>query len=91
MNFKNENNTIYAYIDNQEAGHISYQHEDNNIIAATHTFIDPSMRGKNIAGALLKELVQFAQQNNLKIRPVCSYVVAKFAQNGKYNSIQALE
>lgn len=58
-----------------------------NTIVANHTFVDPSLRGQNIAGRLLAELVKMAREENLKVVPTCSYVVAKLTRNDEYKDI----
>lgn len=58
-----------------------------NIIVVNHTFVDPSLRGQNIAGRLLAEVIKMAREENLKIVPTCSYVVAKMTRNDEYKDV----
>lgn len=68
------------YIGNSEQhdiARITYTYQKENVIAINHTFVDPKLRGQNVASRLLAEVVAFARENNLKIMPICSYAVKK--------------
>ena len=45
-----------------------------SVMDLTHTFVPPSGRGKGIAKILCDEAFAFAQQNNVAIRPSCTYL-----------------
>ena len=68
-------------------GRITYEIESDDIIIANHTFVSPDHRGKNLAKLLLDKLVEFARENNLKIRPQCSYVVRAFEKYKEYQDV----
>ncbi|TCP95745.1 hypothetical protein EDC44_10724 [Cricetibacter osteomyelitidis] len=67
---KNENGKVIA--------EMSYFFENTDTINANHTFVDPSLRGQGVADALYQQLIAFVQNNQLKLHPTCSYVVAKW-------------
>ncbi|MCM0598258.1 GNAT family N-acetyltransferase [Periweissella fabalis] len=64
---------------------------NHNVIVITHTFVDPSLRGQGIANQLLNEVITFAQHNNLKIKPECSFAKKVFAVTPAYQSLQYTE
>ena len=70
-------------------GRITYEVESDDIIVANHTYVSPDHRGKNIAKLLLDRLVEHARDNNLKVRPQCSYVVRAFEKYKEYQDIIA--
>lgn len=43
-----------------------------------HTEVAEAMKGQGIASNLLKEMVSYARSNNLKVIPLCPYVLAQF-------------
>lgn len=55
-------------------------------ILFTHTEVPPEFRGKGIAEKLVLAGFAFARQNNLKIVPVCSYVVRVLERHPDYQS-----
>lgn len=66
---------------------IKYIDYGDNVIAATTTYVDESLRGQGIARKLLDELVAMARTENLKIFPICSYVASAFEKYPEYNDI----
>lgn len=69
---------------------IEYQQTAEDIIVATHTWVDPSLRGEGVAGKLLDHLVADSEAKGRKIKALCPYVVRKFnEQPEKYNEINA--
>ena len=49
-----------------------------NILNAYHTGVRPELEGQGIAGRLFDELVKYARENEYKVIPSCSYILAKF-------------
>ncbi|KQR93450.1 acetyltransferase [Chryseobacterium sp. Leaf180] len=57
-------------------------------LAVYHTEVDSAFEGRGFAKILLEKLVSYAEENNLKIVPLCPYVHAQFKRNPeKYNYI----
>lgn len=52
----------------------------NNIIAY-HTEVSEKLRGQGVAGKLFDALINYAQENNMKIVPLCPYVHAQFKRH----------
>lgn len=46
-----------------------------------HTEVDPEFKGRGFATLLLNQLVGYARENNLKIIPLCPYVLAQFKKH----------
>ncbi|MFU8786186.1 MAG: GNAT family N-acetyltransferase [Candidatus Izemoplasmataceae bacterium] len=67
---------------------IHYKVESDKVIIANSTFVDPSLRGQQIAKKLLDRLADFARENNLKIKPTCSYVVTAFERYKEYEDVK---
>ena len=59
-----------------------------NVMAMDHTFVSPSMRGQGVAKKLLDRAAEYARANNLKMEPVCSYVVTAFEQSDEYDDLK---
>jgi len=59
-------------------GYIKYEWAKNGNINATGTFVDESKRGQNLGQVLFDELLEFAEQNDVKIYPICPYIVKVF-------------
>jgi hypothetical protein len=52
---------------------ITFIEESIGIITVDHTLVDESMRGQGIALKLVKAVVDYARERQLKIIPLCPY------------------
>ncbi|WP_125761738.1 GNAT family N-acetyltransferase [Companilactobacillus hulinensis] len=80
MEIKQEDGRFYIE-DKELVGEITYSPVKDGIISIDHTFVNENYRGQGIAGKLLNEVLSYADRENLKIVPVCSY--AKFSFKNK--------
>lgn len=56
---------------------------------AAHTIVPRAIGGRGVAGALVNRLVDDAQRQGFLIRPDCSYVAKRFAENPDWASLKA--
>ena len=56
-------------------------HIAGNILLAIHTEVNPGHEGKGLAKKLFLEMVNYARQNQLKIKAFCPYVQAQFKKS----------
>ena len=77
---RNEDNDVIAYL--------SYSFENDSVLIANSTFVDPVLRGQGIARKLLDRFAEFARENGYKVRPLCSYVVDKFNSEDTYDDLK---
>ena len=64
--------------DGQPAGSLSYQINGDNIEFVS-TFVNPAMRGKNLAAIVTKHaLDEVREEGKYKVVPICSYTVKYF-------------
>lgn len=66
---------------------ITWRDGGENIIIVDHTIVDPSLRGQGVAGKLLDKVITMAREENIKIIPECSYVVAKMTRTNEYEDV----
>jgi len=50
--------------------------KDGNAVSILHVETPPELRGQGAAGKLMQEIADYAQKENLKLIPICSYAVA---------------
>ena len=62
-------------------GEMVYRIEDDKKLIIEHTYLDPSLRGKNLGFELLKELAKFARSKQLKVKSECSYASKLLEKN----------
>lgn len=63
--------------------------KQGDVLYVDHTFTDPSLRGQGIAGQLVDKVAEYARQENLKIMPICPYVVRKFNEDEQYSDLDS--
>lgn len=68
-------------------GIVEYQPIDNETIALTHTEIDPSQEGKGVGSKLVEEVLQFVEEQNLKVVPLCPFVSAYLKRHPDWNRV----
>lgn len=56
---------------------------------AAHTIVPRAIGGRGVAGALVDRLIEDASRQGFLIRPDCSYVAKKFAENPGWASLRA--
>lgn len=78
MSFKREEGQIVKEVEGKAIGVIKYRELDDKTIEAYSTFVDDAGRGQGLARKLVNELVDYAKEQNVKIKPTCSYVVNLF-------------
>lgn len=92
---KREDNGIegrfLAYEDGAFAGEMTYLWVDDKEILVEHTRVGEEFRGRGIAKILFDEMICFAKENNVKVMPVCSYVVKMFRKDPSLEVLKVSE
>ncbi|WP_277584720.1 GNAT family N-acetyltransferase [Psychrobacillus antarcticus] len=89
--FKELGNDVFAYQYIQEGerlGEITWTLL-GDIMVMDHTFVSDKLRGQGVAKKLLDSAATYAREQELKMEPVCSYVVAAFSKSDEYDDIKA--
>ncbi len=82
-----EENRAAAYDGEKTVGECCFVREGSAWIL-NHTQVDSEYGGLGIARSLLKEVVRAAAEENVKIRPACSFVAREFEKNPEeYRSV----
>ena len=89
MNFEIEANQIVYREGNRTLALIHWTAVDAHTIAADHTFVDESLRGRGVGKALLDALAAHAAARGWRIRAVCPFVVKWFERSAKYDGVKA--
>lgn len=81
----NLDNVEFEYVaeNGVKVGSLRYRYIKENVIDAYTTKVDESFQGKGIAGELYNALIAFAQENQLKIKPSCSYIDVKMQRSNR--------
>lgn len=76
-----------------EQGYLEWEageeQDGKEVRIAAHTIVPREIGGRGVAGALVDRLVEDAERQDFLIRPDCSYVAKKFAENPGWASLKA--
>lgn len=53
----------------------------NSSLTVYHTEVVDKLKGKGVAGTLLSTMVAYAREHNLKVIPLCPYVLTQFKRH----------
>ncbi|MFD2936485.1 GNAT family N-acetyltransferase [Spirosoma flavum] len=85
-----KNNTHRHRFELETEGKISiveYQHVDDETLALTHTEVDSSLEGHGVGSQLVEGVLEYIDQNNLKIVPLCPFVVVYLKRHPDWNRL----
>ncbi len=71
---------------NEDIGYISFDRKNDTVIIIS-TVVYEKYQGKGMASALIKEILTYAKNNNLKIKPLCSFVVHYIEKHPEYKEL----
>ena len=87
--YEPENEPVVARLeDGTEIGELTY-YVENGVWHANHTGVDPTQRGKNVAGNMFQLFIEEARKQNVKVKPLCSYVVKGMVGKEEYADLLA--
>lgn len=67
-------------------GYVEYETGEGHIVI-THTVVPSEIGGRGIAGELVKEALDFARGEGLKVVPQCSYAAEYIRKHSGYSSL----
>lgn len=88
---KNKGGNVFSFEyekDGEKLANIDWILRDN-IMDMNHTYVSEKLRGQGVAKKLLDRAAEYARENNYKMNPICSYVVASFEKSEAYNDVKA--
>lgn len=79
------------YIEDKEGviAELNYRREQDDVIIIDHTEVKRKMENRGIGASLVKEAVEYARKNNLKIEPLCPFAEVQFERNKSYQDVRA--
>lgn len=61
--------------------YVPISHSNTPVYDLRHTFVPPELRGKGVAGVLVKGALDIIRENGGKILPTCSYIPVYLKRN----------
>ncbi len=66
---------------------VDYRLQDG-LMLITHTGVPRPLEGRGLAAALVQHALQWAREQGLKVRPVCSYVQVYMRRHPEWQDLQ---
>lgn len=80
------NQKFFTILDSKEA-YLKYIITGEKTINMIKTYVPPELRGKGIAAKVVQAGLLFAQKNNYKVIPSCSYVDTYIEQHPEFSGL----
>lgn len=80
---------FYMENDSSITSELTYTVKENGVMIIDHTETRPELEGQGLASKLVKKIVDYARENNLKIDPLCPFAEVQFDQNKEYRDVLA--
>ena len=79
----------YFYIDyeGKQAAKMTYVHSLPNVIIIDHTEVSPALKGQGAGKQMVKMVVEYARNNNIKIIPLCPFAKAVFDKTPEFQDV----
>lgn len=88
MEIKEEKNRFALYNDEgTEIGEMTWVDAGEDIMVIDHTFVDPTYRGQKLAEKLVRNGVEKARRDGVKIVPLCPYAKKEFDEKSEYQDV----
>ena len=88
MKFIHERNRVYANNDRGEmVAEVTFPDLADGSVVIDHTYVDPLLRGKGMASALLEEAYAEIKSQGRRVRASCPYAVAWFKKHSEKRDI----
>ena len=78
---------LNLFVNGEYAGEMTFIFKEKKVISVNHTGVDKDLKGKGYGKYLMEEMVKFAREKDLKIIPVCPYVVKMIDRTPEYQDL----
>jgi uncharacterized protein len=73
--------------DGEWIAELTYFRSGDNTITVDHTEVDPKLQGQNVGRRLVEAAVNYARENELKIKVVCPYTKKVIDATPEYQDV----
>ncbi|WP_145997069.1 GNAT family N-acetyltransferase [Halobacillus sp. Marseille-P3879] len=81
-----EKGRFYIIKENQTIAELIFEEEGSDMII-THTEVNPEDQGEGLATELVEYAVQYARENDVKIKPVCAFAEKVLSNDPKHQDV----
>lgn len=81
------NGAFYILQNNERVAEMTFVKPDRSTLTIEHTEVSEVLRGTGAGKKLVEYAVEYARKNELKIIPVCPFVLKTFERNAEYTDV----
>lgn len=81
------NDRFFLSVEGKESV-IDYRKE-NGMLDICHTYVPEELRGHGIASQLVKKVLDYASEQDFRVKPTCPFVASFIQRHEEYNSLVA--
>ncbi|MFD1095141.1 GNAT family N-acetyltransferase [Salegentibacter chungangensis] len=87
---KENNSRGMFYIEGEKGiiAELTYSKKENDVITIDYVEVDEKLEGEGLGTKLVKESVDYARGNKLKIDPLCPFAEVQFDRNASYEDVK---
>lgn len=83
----NEQNQRFEVVINDVMAYLSYEMITDDILDYQHTIVPEVLGGQGVGKTLVKEALDYADKQNKKVCPSCSFIKAFIQKNAEYSHL----
>lgn len=87
MEIKHGSKSFYIGEEEAPLAEMAYVRSGENLIIIDHTAVSDELSGQGAGKKLLKELIDWARRENLKIMPLCTFAKAQMEKTEEYRDM----
>ncbi|MEP7212975.1 MAG: GNAT family N-acetyltransferase [Acidobacteriota bacterium] len=84
-----KNGAFFIDEDGEWIAELAYVRSGDAEITITHTEVDDKLKGKGVGEDLVKAVVEFARENNLKIKSQCKFATKVLGETREFGDVAA--
>jgi predicted GNAT family acetyltransferase len=87
--FDGKSGAFFLTVEGERLATMNYLMLENKTILVEHTLVDDALKGQGIGKSLLKKLVDYSRQNQIKVKATCSFVIAIMNKTPEWQDVLA--
>lgn len=66
--------------------YLEYGRPDTSTLEINATYVPDALKGQGVAGQIVTQLIRYAADEHLKVKPACPYAISYFENNPQYKT-----
>lgn len=71
----------------ERKAYLAYTENPGKVLQLTHTYVADEARGQGLASRLVTHVMEYVLANNLKVVPICPYIIKWLENKAEYKDL----